>query len=74
MNLSDYCRLYVRNGLKYENGEDTELNDETWDQLSRYLLKNYKKLPKWFSSKISENELITGSAAEFSKKFLRDTF
>lgn len=70
MNISDKCKLYVKAGLAYENDEDPVISDETWDSLARQLLKNYEKLPKWFRREISENDLITGSAAEFPRKFL----
>lgn len=69
MNLSQKCKLYVEAGLIYEAGEAYLISDETYDVLSRQLLKNYEKLPKWFRSKITEGNLETGSAAEFSEKF-----
>ena len=71
MTLSEKCKLYIKAGIAYENGENI-ISDETYDDLSRILLKRYNKLPKWFRNKISEDDLISGSAAEFSKKFLSD--
>ncbi len=70
MNNSNMCKLYVKAGLAYEAGEDYVVSDETYDQLSQILLSRYSKLPKWFRNKISEAELETGSAANFSQKFL----
>lgn len=70
MNNTDMCRLYVKAGLAYEAGEDYVVTDDTYDALSQILLERYDKLPKWFRNKISEEDLSTGSAAGFSKKFL----
>jgi hypothetical protein len=70
MHNSDMCKLYVKAGKAYENGENPVVSDTAWDDLSQILLKRYEKLPKWFRSKVSEDELRTGSAAEFPRKFL----
>ena len=69
MTWSDKCKYYVKAGLAYERGETPLMTDTGYDEWARMLLYNYNKLPKWFTEKVSEEDLETASAATFEDKF-----
>ena len=71
MNNSNMCKLYVKAGIAYEDGESI-ISDHTYDGLSRILIQKYESLPKWFRNKISLEDLRTGSASGFKEKFISD--
>jgi hypothetical protein len=61
------CKMHIWSCWLYEIDSYPAIDDYGYDQLCQLLLRNYKNLPKWFTNRVSESDLVTGTGSAIAK-------
>lgn len=56
------CKMHIYSCYLYEVQNKPILKDEDYDQHCQLLLRAYDKLPKWYTDRITKDQLQTASA------------
>jgi hypothetical protein len=66
------CKMHLWSCYLYEVEADAPLDDQGYDQLCQQLLRSYAKLPDWFTQRVTEGDLTSGSGAAIARSLAPD--
>lgn len=64
--------MHIWSCYLYEKEDRAPLSDESYDELCKLLLRSWKKLPEWYTKRVTQDDLRSGTGSVVAHNLTQD--